>query len=162
MFEKTRLVGRKGEIAGLEAEWERAARGPSSTTAGAAGNGRRYPWGNVYNPFHANHGRLAYDSLDDADGFLELAPVGALPAGRTPDGIEDLAGNVEEWVADYYAPDYPQVSATNPLGPTTGEERVIRGGSYAYGRPWLRAAARGHDAPATRRAWRGFRCARSG
>ena len=44
------------------------------------------------------HSRL--DDTDDSDGFVELAPVGSFPAGRTPDGIDDMAGNVEEWVAD--------------------------------------------------------------
>ena len=54
-----------------------------------------------------NHGELGIDNgpfglenTDDSDGFLELAPVGSFPAGRTPDGIDDIAGNVEEWVAD--------------------------------------------------------------
>lgn len=134
-----------------EAEWERAARGAS---------GRRYPFGQVYNPLLANHGRLAMDELDPIDGFLELAPAGSFPGGRTAEGLDDMAGNVEEWVADHFSPEYPRASQVNPRGPRQGELRVVRGGSYADGRPWMRAAARGRDVPAARRAFRGFRCAR--
>ncbi len=133
-----------------EAEWERAARGRG---------GRRYPWGDVYNSALANHGRLGWDLLDGGDGALELAPVGSYPDGRTPDGIADLAGNVEEWVGDWYSPDYPETSEVNPRGPETGDSKVVRGGGYATARPWLRGAARGHDEPGARRSWRGFRCA---
>ncbi|MCC6552764.1 MAG: SUMF1/EgtB/PvdO family nonheme iron enzyme [Polyangiaceae bacterium] len=144
-----------------EAEWERAARGAGGPAPAASAQlGRRYPWGHIYNPFHSNHGRLAFDAFDDGDGFLELAPAGSFPAGRTPDGIDDLAGNVEEWVADYFG-EYPAGNAKDPLGPTMGEERVVRGGSYTHARPWLRGAARSRDVPSSRRAWRGFRCARS-
>lgn len=134
-----------------EAEWERAARGWA---------GRRYPWGNVFNRRIVNHGRFAFNPLDSGDGFAELAPVGSLPQSDSPEGIADLAGNVEEWVADWYAPGYPDEPVTNPTGPDTGDARVVRGGSYQSGRPWLRGAARSFDLPSRRRAWRGFRCAR--
>ncbi|MEZ4294915.1 MAG: formylglycine-generating enzyme family protein [Polyangiaceae bacterium] len=133
-----------------EAQWERAARGA---------RGNRYPWGNVYNPFLANHGRLAWDDLDDSDGYLEMAPVGSFLDGATADGIVDLAGNVEEWVADFYAPSYEEASVMDPKGPSSGDERVLRGGSYAHQRAGLRSSARGHALPDERRSYRGFRCA---
>jgi formylglycine-generating enzyme required for sulfatase activity len=132
-----------------EAEWERATRGT---------RGRRFPWGNVYDRFVVNGGRFAIDGFDDRDGFEEMAPVGSFPAGRTPEGIDDLAGNVEEWVADYFG-DYPEGPVENPAGPNEGEERVLRGGSFGNGAAWLRGAYRGHDLPSARRFWRGFRCA---
>ncbi len=134
-----------------EAEWERAARGL---------RGRRYPWGNLWNAALVNHGKLSWDELDPSDGFLELSPVASFPDGRTPDGFADLAGNAEEWVADYYAPRYTEGSVMNPRGPSAGEERVVRGGAYVHGRPFLRAASRQHDLPSMRRPWRGFRCAK--
>jgi formylglycine-generating enzyme required for sulfatase activity len=155
-----------------EAEWERAARGPNPKAPDDArgddeslARGRRYPWGNVYNPFLANHGVWVGDELDvrnlDArDGFLELAPVGSFPDGRTPEGIEDLAGNVQEWVADWYAPEYPHADAVNPKGPDAGDRRVIRGGSYLHARAWLRGASRDKEGPGERAPWIGFRCAR--
>ena len=133
-----------------EAQWERAARGRS---------GRRYPWGDVYNAFLSNHGRRAWSELDDGDGFLELAPAGSFPDGAAEGGVLDLAGNAEEWVADWYAPSYEEASVVNPTGPPHGEDRVVRGGGYMSARPSLRSAARGHALPDERRAWRGFRCA---
>jgi formylglycine-generating enzyme required for sulfatase activity len=138
-----------------EAEWEFAARGTSA---------REYPWGNVYNPHLCNHGALAPDPTDRTDGFAELAPVGSFPDGATPRRIVDMAGNVSEWVSDFYAHDlpdrlgYPSASQHNPKGPETGVEHVIRGGSYHDGAAWMRAAWRGAIrlllAP-----YVGFRCA---
>lgn len=142
-----------------EAEWERAARGRE---------GRPFPWGRAYDPYRLNHGRYAlpffvgYDwaALDDGDGFLELAPVGSFPAGRTPDGIDDLAGNVEEWVFDYFSPAYPAADVMNPRGPDQGDFRVVRGGSYLESEPMQRSSARKRAPPSSRSPTRGFRCAR--
>jgi formylglycine-generating enzyme required for sulfatase activity len=136
-----------------EAEWERAARGTK---------GRRYPWGNVFSPYLANGGRLALDPFEDKDGFVELAPVGSFPLGKTPDGILDLAGNAEEWVQDWWSPQYPEEPQANPKGPESGEARVVRGGGYGHARAFLRGASREPASPGSRRPWRGFRCAYDG
>ncbi len=124
-----------------EAEFERAARGASR---------RAFPWGNSFNGRLANHGRLGIDVTDSSDGFVELAPVGSFPDGATPEGILDLAGNVEEWTTDPFSPSY---------GSPATAERVVRGGHFASAAPWLRAAARAGRAPDTRQPTLGFRCA---
>lgn len=138
-----------------EAEFERAARGLS---------GRRYPWGQLYNSHAANHGRFGLDVSDARDGYAELAPVGSFPSGRTPDGFLDLAGNVAEWVSDFYAPGYPEAPATDPAGPALGGNvsgHVVRGGHFGAAGPWLRGASRSSADAETRSPNIGFRCARS-
>ena len=140
-----------------EAEWEFAARGVAA---------REYPWGDIYNPYLANHGSWADDRTDGTDGFVDLAPVGSFPDGATPLGILDMAGNVAEWVADILEFDssgrpvpYAEDPVTDPKPKTTGGGfHVARGGSYVDGAMWLRAAARTATA-LPRPAWVGFRCA---
>ncbi len=139
-----------------EAEFERAARGLQGTL---------YPWGDTFHRGAANHGRMGWDSTDNRDGFAELAPVGSYAAGRTPAGILDLAGNVAEWVSDYFGeyPPGPQTNPRGPAGPLGGGSsfRVVRGGGYRDAPPQLRAAARQIADASTRTTTVGFRCARS-
>lgn len=112
-----------------EAEWEMAARGSSGYT---------FPWGNNFDsPKRANYCdgkcedgfRTRKDNTDD-DGYKYTAPVGSYPDGASPYGALDMAGNVWEWVADWYADAYGSAPAVNPTGPTSGWGRVVRGGSW--------------------------------
>src|SRR5205814_970520 len=117
-----------------EAEFEFAARGRGD---------RIYPWGNLYNSKVTNHGRFGWDSSDDGDGYLAAAAVGSFPAGATPQGVLDLAGNVSEWINDRYQAPYDTKDTVDPQGPTDPRlPRVVRGGSFESGAAWLRAAAR--------------------
>ena len=90
------------------------------------------------------------------------APVDALSPGATPEGIRHLAGNVAEWVADWWAPGYPDTALQdNPGGPEDGDYRVVRGGSWAGLPEDLRSSARGYHNPGRGSVHIGFRCARS-
>jgi formylglycine-generating enzyme len=137
-----------------EAEWEFTARGET---------GRIFPWGNVYNSHLANRGMgILNRDTDASDGFELLAPVDAFRDGATPEGVLQMAGNVTEWVADFFSPDitsfgYAPGAVVNPTGPATGVIHVARGGSYAWGVVFLRTTARQPE-------WTfasdvGFRCA---
>jgi len=127
-----------------EAEWERAARGTE---------GWEYPWGHEPpDPSRANYRETKVG---------RPSPVGLFPLGATPEGIQDLAGNVWEWIADWYAPDYYGKSPReNPQGPRRGEGRVVRGGCWFVGSRVLRAAYRYWDVPEDRYDVQSFRCAR--
>jgi sulfatase modifying factor 1 len=121
-----------------EAEWEKAARDS---------DGRRYPWGNRWDGNRCNvSGR-------------GTTPVGAYPAGVSPYGCHDMAGNVVEWVADWYDAGYYAVSPSeNPQGPVSGTgSRVVRGGAWLDGPGRARAAFRYRRAAGYRFYDQGFR-----
>jgi formylglycine-generating enzyme required for sulfatase activity len=92
------------------------------------------------------------------DGWSHTSPVGAFaPNSR---GLSDVEGNVAEWCSDWYDERSFAVAAEDPRGPGTGEQRVVRGGSWVDETSFLRLSRRYFDAPATHKSFIGFRCVR--
>ncbi len=122
-----------------EAEWEKAARGPST----GSGDGRLFPWGDRFDPDCAN---------TSESGLGRTSPVGAFSRDVSPFGVLDMSGNVWEWTRSLWGENYSEPQYKYPYRGTDGREdlkapdrilRVLRGGSYYDDQRYARCAARG-------------------
>jgi len=125
-----------------EAQWEYAARGPE---------GWIYPWGNDWRAEDVN----CYTNCNDE--YDAVAPAGSFPQAASWVGALDMAGNVWEWVADW-AGDYSSARQENPLGPSEGDARIVRGGGWNTLQRSVRTTNRHWLVPTSRVNYVGFRC----
>ncbi len=139
----------KGKRLPTEAEWEKAAKGIEQ---------RSFPWGNEF----PNNQWVTFRRKFSDYGFQVMEPVDSMEKGKSPYGIHHMAGNVWEWVSDWYAADYYDESPkNNPQGPPSGISKVLRGGNWYFKAYYMRTTYRFNERPDVFKVWQGFRCAKS-
>ncbi|PJA78192.1 MAG: hypothetical protein CO149_05375, partial [Nitrospirae bacterium CG_4_9_14_3_um_filter_51_5] len=149
-----------------EAEWEQAARGP---------RGYAYPWGNTWDPQRTNTASYwagkPFASIAKWAEWMQTAldrgkagplEVGTFLNGVSPFGVHDMAGNVSEWVFDWYSPYESQPTLIhNPNGADSGTMKVHRGGSWSVSSIFARSAYRARENPEKGSPYIGMRCAKT-
>ena len=146
-----------------EAEWEKAARGGLV--------GQRFPGGDTISESQANYDANTslhnydlgpyngYNTNFDIGAQPYTSPIGYFPANGY--GLNDMAGNVQEWCWDWYGTPYGLPTTNNPTGPGSGTDRVLRGGFWGFYAYYLRCANRGYNGPSSSDDIMGFRCVKA-
>jgi len=138
-----------------EAEWEYAYRGEIRSI---------FTWGNEFDGSKLNYcdKNCSQTHADDRfdDGYSYTAPVGSYSSGMSWVGVYNMSGNVSEWVADWFE-EYTAETVSNPMGPSTGSEKILKGCSWFYHPTYCRGAIRPAANPDIRFDYLGFRCAAS-